>query len=144
MSTITETCACGATFAVTADYVSTAKDAAQQWRENHHHVESAPTSPVCCEIALDCLDRHHEPTRPNKGDAVSTLRDEITSAINRASAENGSDTPDYILARYLEASLAAFEVAVRDRDEWYGFKPWPHDPTTARAHSAGEPEEAEK
>jgi len=122
MSTITETCACGATFTVTADYTSYASDAAQKWRENHRHAESSPTTLACCEIALDCLDRHHKPTQ---GDAVSTLRDEITTAINRASAENGSDTPDYILARYLEASLAAFEVAVRDRDEWHGFKTWP-------------------
>lgn len=54
-----------------------------------------------------------------------TLRDDIQHAINRNSAESGSDTPDYILARYLEASLAAFDLAVRDRDEWHGFKAWP-------------------
>lgn len=50
-----------------------------------------------------------------------SLRCDIESAINRNSAENGSDTPDYILARYLEACLAAFDLAVRDRDEWHGF-----------------------
>lgn len=65
---------------------------------------------------------------------MSDLRADITAAINRASAENGSDTPDYILARFLEASLVAFDVAVRDRDEWYGFKTWaneiPIDPAT--------------
>jgi hypothetical protein len=56
---------------------------------------------------------------------VSDLRADITSAINRNSAENGSDTPDYILARFIEASLAAFDLAVRDRDEWHAFSPWP-------------------
>lgn len=52
-----------------------------------------------------------------------TLRDDIQAAINRNSAENGSNTPDYILARFLEATLAAFDLAVRDRDEWHGFAP---------------------
>lgn len=56
---------------------------------------------------------------------MSDLREEITTAINRVSAENGSDTPDYILAHFLEASLLAFDIAVRDRDEWHGFKAWP-------------------
>lgn len=55
---------------------------------------------------------------------MSNFRRDIETAINRNSAENGSDTPDYILARYLEACLAAFDLAVRDRDEWHGFGPW--------------------
>ena len=54
-----------------------------------------------------------------------SLRSDIETAINRNSAENGSDTPDHILARFLEASLAAFDLAVRDRDGWHGFKTWP-------------------
>jgi hypothetical protein len=32
---------------------------------------------------------------------VTTLRDELSAALNRYSAENGSDTPDFILAEYL-------------------------------------------
>ena len=52
---------------------------------------------------------------------MSDFRRDIETAINRSSMENGSATPDYILARYLEASLAAFDLAVRDRDEWHGF-----------------------
>lgn len=38
--------------------------------------------------------------------ANSELRSEIKRAINRASAENGSDTPDHILADYLLGCLA--------------------------------------
>ncbi len=52
-----------------------------------------------------------------------TLREDIRSAINRHSAENGSNTPDFILAQYLEACLAAFDVAVQRRETWYGRDP---------------------
>ena len=45
---------------------------------------------------------------------------ELTALINRHSVENGSDTPDYILARYMGACLQAFEVGVRQRELWYG------------------------
>lgn len=49
-----------------------------------------------------------------------SLRDEIRAAINRHSAENGSNTPDLILAEYLTGCLAAFDRAVNMRETWYG------------------------
>ena len=49
-----------------------------------------------------------------------SLRSDIEKAINRASAENGSDTPDFILAEFLTDSLAAFDKAVATREAWYG------------------------
>jgi hypothetical protein len=48
------------------------------------------------------------------------LRAEIERAINYASAENGSNTPDFILAQYLTDCLAAFDRAVQARAKWYG------------------------
>lgn len=48
------------------------------------------------------------------------LQKEIESAINRASAENESNTPDFILAQYLMACLAAYNVATQQRETWYG------------------------
>lgn len=48
------------------------------------------------------------------------LRHEIGSAINRACAENSSNTPDFILADYLVSCLAAFDRAVVARERWYG------------------------
>ena len=48
------------------------------------------------------------------------LIDEIMIAINEASRENLSNTPDFILAEYLMGCLSAFEAAVNKRDEWYG------------------------
>jgi hypothetical protein len=49
-----------------------------------------------------------------------SLREELEAAINRASAENGSNTPDFILAEYLLDTLAAFDKAVLERQSWWG------------------------
>jgi len=44
----------------------------------------------------------------------------LTAALNRFSAENESSTPDFILAHYLIGCLAAWNVAVQQREKWYG------------------------
>lgn len=51
---------------------------------------------------------------------MSKLSEEIQAAINRSNAENGSDTPDFILAEYLLGCLAAYDKAVTAREKWYG------------------------
>lgn len=56
-----------------------------------------------------------------------TLEKEITTTLNRHSAENASNTPDYILAQYLLGCLAAFNTAVQQRESWYGRDPRPSD-----------------
>lgn len=48
------------------------------------------------------------------------LRYEIEQAVNRVSAENGSNTPDFILAEFLVSCLAAFDRATQQRERWYG------------------------
>ncbi len=48
------------------------------------------------------------------------LREDIQRAINCRSAENGSDTPDWILAEYLIGCLENFDKAVQAREVWYG------------------------
>jgi hypothetical protein len=52
---------------------------------------------------------------------VNGLRHEIERALNCVSAENGSNTPDFILAAFLTSCLAAFDRAVIDRERWYGY-----------------------
>jgi hypothetical protein len=44
----------------------------------------------------------------------------LRSLINRHSKENESNTPDFILAQYMLACLAAFNAAVQHRDAWHG------------------------
>ena len=45
---------------------------------------------------------------------------ELYLLINRFSQENMSNTPDFILARYLVDSLSAFNNSVNAREAWYG------------------------
>lgn len=48
------------------------------------------------------------------------LRTELASCLNRHCRENESNTPDFILAEYLTACLAAFDASVNAREAWYG------------------------
>lgn len=49
-----------------------------------------------------------------------SFQKELEELINRYSLENQSNTPDWILAQYISASLKAFEDATNDRERWYG------------------------
>ena len=51
---------------------------------------------------------------------MSNFKKHLTELINRHSVENGSNTPDIILAEYLNSCLQAFNNAVNTRDKWYG------------------------
>lgn len=50
------------------------------------------------------------------------LRRDLTNLINRHHRENGSDTPDFILAEYLMGCLDTFDRAVTAREAWYGWR----------------------
>lgn len=48
-----------------------------------------------------------------------TFQQELSSLINRHSLENGSNTPDFVLANFLQDTLKVYEKAVKARDDWY-------------------------
>lgn len=48
---------------------------------------------------------------------------DIQTLINRHSMENGSDTPDFILAKYLKGCLDTYNATVTAREKWYGRAP---------------------
>jgi len=50
---------------------------------------------------------------------------ELEALINKCCQENGSDTPDFILAEYLRRCLNAFNTAVNLRSDWYGHRDRP-------------------
>lgn len=50
----------------------------------------------------------------------ASLRESIAAAINRFSAEGGSNTPDHVLAGFLIGCLEVFDRAVVERARWYG------------------------
>lgn len=49
-----------------------------------------------------------------------TFEKELRNLINRYSQENGSDTPDFILAEYLNNCLKIFNDTLTKREKWYG------------------------
>jgi len=51
---------------------------------------------------------------------MSEFNDELQVLINKHSKENGSDTPDWILAEYLRHCLQAFDQSVIHREQFYG------------------------
>ena len=52
------------------------------------------------------------------------MEKQLAGLVNETSRESDSDTPDFVLAEFMMASLDAFEVAVNKREAWYGR---PHD-----------------
>lgn len=52
----------------------------------------------------------------------SAFNQELTQLLNKYSKENNSDTPDFILCKYLNKCLDAFAMASQLRERWYGRK----------------------
>jgi hypothetical protein len=76
--------------------------------------------PDCDHAVVRAVDEGDRPSSMGAR-ATSALEREIAGALNRHSAENLSDTPDFILAELLVAVLVAFGKASRARSEWYGI-----------------------
>ncbi len=60
--------------------------------------------------------------------SLITFERGLQDLINRYSIENGSDTPDFMLARYLTDCLKAWNTGVKAREKWYGRGPKLCDP----------------
>jgi len=54
---------------------------------------------------------------------VPSLHEQLCTMLNVASRENVSNTPDFVLARFMLASLEAFETATNLREAWYKGAP---------------------
>lgn len=50
----------------------------------------------------------------------TNFRDALKGLLNSYSKENGSDTPDWILADYLTGCLHVFDQTLQNREHWYG------------------------
>ncbi len=60
-----------------------------------------------------------ETVDPSAGYSDKEFRERLKNLINSESMENGSDTPDHILADYLIRCLVNFDTAVNARREWH-------------------------
>jgi hypothetical protein len=56
-------------------------------------------------------------------DGGRSFAHDLAKTLNYHSRENGSDTPDWILADFLNSCLEAFNHTVRTREVWYGREP---------------------
>lgn len=85
--------------------------------------EPRDTKPTIAELEriLNNQDAPEVEITPAGEVVMKGLRHEIKHAINRVSGENGSNTPDFILAEYLVSCLAAFDRAIHARERWYGY-----------------------
>ena len=63
-----------------------------------------------------------QPKEEDKPVERPLFEESIREVINRYSMENGSNTPDFILAGYLSKCLDAFNRASKLRSEWYNQK----------------------
>ena len=76
-------------------------------------------------------------------DKLKTIKNELAGLINSHSLENGSNTPDFILAAYLLNCLTVFDHANNWNTAWHSKDGVPADwrengpPTAVRAHDAG-------
>jgi len=61
---------------------------------------------------------NHEPGEP-------TFIYELAQVINKHSQENASNTPDFILAQYLQGCMDVFTTAIQQRETWYDRDPRP-------------------
>ena len=78
------------------------------------------------DIISDCLDKlktWHNGLYAELNEIVpreTQFHRELSSFLNRYSKENGSNTPDFLLASYLIGCLHTFNSIVNAREEWYG------------------------
>lgn len=55
-----------------------------------------------------------------QGTEEKSLEKELSELLNRHSAENRSNTPDFILAGFLTGCLVSWHQSTRRRDDWWG------------------------
>lgn len=82
------------------------------------------TPVVSC--SAECMAEHMD--RHRLDPHLTALERSLAHAINHSSAENRSNTPDFILAKMLATVLDAYGAAVTARDKWYGVHLYPGAP----------------
>ena len=60
------------------------------------------------------------PDNENMIDAGDSFKKELADLLNSKCRENASNTPDFILAKYLWNCLTNFEITTKAREKWYG------------------------
>jgi hypothetical protein len=82
------------------------------WSELLESGESPPKSELTREVLQDAVNLLDSKSRPS-------FRKQLEGLLNTHSMENGSNTPDCILAFFLCRCLEAFDAAVARREGWH-------------------------
>lgn len=98
------------------EFYTRAQEGATRFMSNVFGVKTSSVPPVYKEVEVetDRVSEGHEAIRKQR------LTDLLSQTLNSVSAENGSNTPDFILAQYLYSCLEVFDKTNRLRQEWYG------------------------
>jgi hypothetical protein len=98
-----------------------------------HEMRKVAGCAVACmeQNGIEFRDAGQPPTPTVNVIMQSDLRKSVERTLNCFSAENGSNTPDFILAEYLLDCLGAYDKAVTAREKWYGREPVPVPPDQA-------------
>lgn len=68
--------------------------------------------------------------QPDTENTEPTFFQELEALINRHSKENASNTPDFILAEFMEQCLLLFDQATNARSVWFGLRHGADEPVT--------------
>lgn len=70
----------------------------------------------------DIFEETYEDLAPGHAETSDypSIEGALRDLLNRHSAENASDTPDFMLASYLVRCLEAYNATVLARERWYG------------------------
>lgn len=106
---------------VPTDYIGTAKQTVGIVSFGEGVAQPGPYMPwndPRHDVQVEKAQEPYQNTRP----VLTAFEQDLRQLINKHSVENTSNTPDLILAEYLNACLSAFSVATRQRERWYGRK----------------------
>lgn len=101
---------------------------------SYHDLPERPLADGVFRTPEDIRERIDEREAAAPSVRKSTFRQELESLINAHSVENVSNTPDFILASFLNSCLDSFNGCVMRRDDWYGVTLTPGDSHFAADH----------
>ena len=109
---------------VRAIFIDSAGDSLLEFREDEYNYVTETPEQIMALIDgpadRDALVVEADSNAPAQRDVEFTRA--LAALVNCHSRENGSDTPDYLLAAYLMGCLRAYVAATAARDKWYGYR----------------------
>lgn len=109
---------------VRAIFIDSAGDSLLEFREDEYNYVTETPEQIMALIDgpadRDALVVEADSNAPAQRDVEFTRA--LAALVNCHSRENGSDTPDYLLADYLMGCLRAYEAATAARDKWCGYR----------------------